>query len=140
MVSPVDGQIVWSDESEVVARINQEIRNEQSEVMGQLPNGSIIDGSSITEDESTITEAIPVENAMTPQELQRAKRRQQARHQIDSFEHWDNLQSNSKGTFHAKPLGSILGLVGLGIIETERSPVNPQMHPRIRQVPRHDPA
>ena len=140
MGEPVDGQIVWSDESEVVARINQEIRNEQSEVMGQLPNGSIIDGSLITEEESAITEAIPVENAITPQELQRAKRRQQARHQIDSFEHWDNLQNNSQGTFHAKPLGSILGLVGLGIIETERSPVNTQMHPRIRQVPRHDPA
>lgn len=137
---PVDGQVVWSDEADVVARINQEIRNEQSEVMGQLPSGTIMDQSLITEDESAITGAIPVENVMTPRELQRAKRRQQARHQIDSFEHWDNLQNSSKGTFHAKPLGSILGLVGLGIIETERSPANTTMHPRIRQVPRHDPA
>lgn len=137
---PVDGQVVWSDEADVVARINQEIRNEQSEAMGQLPSGTIMDQSLITEDESAITGAIPVENVMTPQELQRAKRRQQARHQIDSFEHWDNLQNSSKGTFHAKPLGSILGLVGLGIIETERSPANTTMHPRIRQVPRHDPA
>lgn len=137
---PGDGQIVWSDESEVVARINQEIRNEQSEVMGQLPSGTIMDQSLIIEDESATTGAIPVENVMTPQELQRAKRRQQARHQIDSFEHWDHLQNSSKGTFHAKPLGSILGLVGLGIIETERSPVNSQMHPRIHQVPQLNPA
>lgn len=137
---PVDGQIVWSDEAEVVARINQEIRNEQSEVMGQLPSGTNMEPSLITEDESAITGVTSVEDVMTPQELQRAKRRQLARHQIDSFEHWDNLQNSSKGTFHAKPLGSILGLVGLGIIETERSPANTTMHPRIRQVPRHDPA
>jgi uncharacterized protein YgiM (DUF1202 family) len=135
---PVDGQIVWSDESEVVARINQEIRNEQSEIMGQLPTGTNIDDALITEDESMVMGAMPVESVMTPQELQRAKRRQQARHQIDSFQHWDNLQNSSQGTFNAKPLGSILGLVGLGIIETERAPANTPVHPIARRVPMHD--
>ncbi len=44
---PVDGKVVWSDESEVVARINQEIRKEQSDMMGQLPQGADIDNEII---------------------------------------------------------------------------------------------
>ncbi|MFN7844563.1 MAG: hypothetical protein ACK5N9_22820 [Pirellula sp.] len=136
--APPDGQIVWSDESEVVARINQEIRNEQSEIMGQLPQGTNLENSMIVDDGQVVNGAIPVEIAMTPQELQRANRRQQAQHQIDSFQHWDKLQSSSQGTFTAKPLGSILGLVGLGVIEADRAPVNTQMRQSMRQFHQND--
>lgn len=135
---PADGQIVWSDESEVVARINQEIRNEQSEIMGQLPEGTNLENSVIVDESQAVSGAIPVESAMTPQELQRAKRRQHAQHQIDSFQHWDKLQNSSQGTFTAKPLGSILGLVGLGVIEADRAPVNTQMRQSMHQFHNND--
>ncbi|MCU0718853.1 MAG: hypothetical protein MUC83_04055, partial [Pirellula sp.] len=135
---PADGQIVWSDESEVVARINQEIRNEQSEIMGQLPEGTNLEDSVIAEDGQVVNGAIPVETVMTPQELQRAKRRKQAQHQVDSFQHWDKLQNTSQGTFTSKPFGSILGLVGLGVIEADRAPVNTQMRQSMRQFSRND--
>ena len=135
---PADGQIVWSDESEVVARINQEIRNEQSEIAGQLPEGTNLDNSVIMDDGHVVNGAIPVENAMTPQEFQRAKRRQQAQHQIHSFQHWDKLQNDSQGTFSAKPFGSILGLVGLGVIEADRAPVNTQMRQSMHQFHQTD--
>ncbi|MCU0711721.1 MAG: hypothetical protein MUC43_06650 [Pirellula sp.] len=131
----VDGQIVWSDESEVVARINQEIRKEQSEIVGQLPQGASVDHTDIVDNSLVVSGAIPVESAMTPQELNRAKRRQQAQHQTDSFQHWNKMQDGSQTTFTSKPIGSILGLVGLGVIEAERAPVTTQMSHSMQQFP-----
>lgn len=134
---PVDGKVVWSDESEVVARINQEIRKEQSDMMGQLPQGADIDNEIIIDGNQVVGEAIPVTEAMSPQELKRAKRRQQAQHQVDSFQHWEKMQSGTQGTFTSKPLGSILGLVGLGVIETERAPVHSRINHSMHQSNQH---
>lgn len=124
---PSDGKIVWSDESEVVARINQEIKREQSEFLGQVPKGVATEEAVFLGEEQFEDEAYLIEEAMTPEELRRAQRRQQAQHQIDSLQHWDSLQNDPRGPLKAKPLRSILGLVGFSVIEAERAPVNTEM-------------
>lgn len=125
--SPSDGKIVWSDEAEVVARINEEIKREQSELLGQVPKGDATDEAVYLGEEQFEDEAYLIDRAMTPEELRRLQRRQQAQHQIDSLQHWDNLQNDPRGPLKAKPLRSILGLVGFSVIEAERAPANTEM-------------
>lgn len=117
----VDGKMVWSDEASAVAEAERLIREEQEAAMQGAPEGSLMVGGE--------PDAMPlesVEQAMTPQELAKAKRHQAAQHQVDSLKHWDSLQATDP-KLRMKPLASVLGLVGFGIVEADRKPVQNQI-------------
>lgn len=126
-----DGEIVWSDEAEVLSDINRQIRIEQNNINQTLPPGAvqgIVSEGYVGElDEEFYGEVasdgypISVDEAMTPQDLKRAKRHQNAQHQVDSLRHWDSLEG-SDPKLKLKPLASVLGLIGFGVVETQRVP------------------
>lgn len=117
----VDGKMVWSDEANAIAEAERLIREEQEAAMQGAPTGSLlVDG----EPDPMPLES--VEQAMTPQELAKAKRIQAAQHQVDSLKHWDSLQATDP-KLRMKPLASVLGLVGFGIVEADRKPVRDQI-------------
>lgn len=122
-----DGKMVWSDEASAIAEAERLIREEQEAAMQGAPEGSVI-----FEEESDAMPLESVEQAMTPQEMARAKRHQAAQHQVDSLQHWDSLQATDP-KLRIKPLASVLGLVGFGIVEADRKPVRNQIASEQRQ-------
>ncbi len=135
-----EGEIVWSDEAEVLSRINQQIRAEQGELTRGLPGGGTtvmhsgeipvengFESDAYYEGEPHFEDATSVEVAMTPEELKRAKRHQSARHQVDSLMHWDALEATADPKLRVRPLASVLGVIGLGVIEADRKPINDQI-------------
>lgn len=122
----IDGKMVWSDEASAIAEAERLIREEQEAAMQGAPEGSLPEGSLIVGDEPESMPLESVEQAMTPQELAKAKRHQAAQHQVDSLKHWDSLQATDP-KLRMKPLASVLGLVGFGIVEADRKPVRSQI-------------
>jgi hypothetical protein len=129
-----DGEIVWSNESEVLSKVNREIAAEQSKIKGQMqaqgiPVSRIANGeesSLLVDDGQEVVMDEPMES-LTPEQMKRAKRRLAAQHQTDSFKHWEALQNSDNPKFRTRPLSSVLGLVGLGIVEADRVPTNTEM-------------
>lgn len=117
-----DGEMVWSNEADAIAEAERLIREEQSVAMQDAPEGSLI-----VPDEEGVVPLESVEASMTPQQLAKAKRQQAAQHQVDSLKHWDALQMTDP-KLRMKPLASVLGLVGFGIVEADRKPVRTNCH------------
>lgn len=118
-----DGEVVWSNEAEVLAEVNRQIRAEQSSMANEIPGG--MDIVEEGDDASTVIdgaiEPIPMP-VLSKSQMAKAKRRAAAAHQTDSFQHWDALKSSDNPKLKVGPVASILGLVGFSIVEAERKP------------------
>jgi SH3-like domain-containing protein len=119
------GKIVWSNEEEVLANVDAEIQREQASVQSQLAKDGIPVSSEdvgLPKNPSSGTKIRPIAaNA----KVSKAKG---AEHQIDSFKQWDAMQSSGKGAkMRVGPVNSLLGLVGISVVEAERAPVNAQI-------------
>lgn len=114
------GEIVWSNEAEVLEQVNRQIESEQSVVQNELRSQGIDLGSEDIEPSSIPAMVRP---EMTAAEKARAKRHKAAAHQIDSIQHWNSLQESNNPKLRVGPVSSLLGLVGLSIVEAERQPV-----------------
>jgi hypothetical protein len=114
-----DGEIVWSNEAEVLQQVNRQIESEQSVVKNELRSQGIEIGTEEVEYSSAPVVAQP---GMTAAEKARAKRHKAAAHQIDSSQHWNAIQESSNPKLRVGPVSSLLGLVGLSVVEAERQP------------------
>jgi uncharacterized protein YgiM (DUF1202 family) len=115
-----EGEIVWSNEAEVLQQVNRQIESEQSVVRNELRSQGIEIGSEVVDDSSM---PVSVQPEMTTAEKARAKRHKAAAHQVDSFQHWNAIKESNNPKLRVGPVSSLLGLVGLSVVEAERQPV-----------------
>jgi uncharacterized protein YgiM (DUF1202 family) len=119
-----EGEIVWSNEAEVLQQVNRQIESEQSVVKNELRSQGIEISTEEVEHSSVPVVAQP---GMTAAEKARAKRHKAAAHQIDSSQHWNAIKGSSNPKLRVGPVSSLLGLVGLSVVEAERQPVQKSM-------------
>lgn len=102
----VDGKIVWSDEAEQVARIEQEIQREQAELAGE--------------------ESAPVQTThVAPLTA----------HEQDQ-DYWNTLHGPQGQNLKVGPVGGILGWFGFSIVEEDPVHLHPATSSHHRGVPR----
>ncbi len=122
----MDGNVVWSDEQEVLAKVQQQIRSEQAEVQRDM----VADGIPVEINEGHDT--VDLDSHRTtkirpiPSRAQ-SKKAKNTLHQTDAMQQWDAMQSNGAKRPQVGPLGSVLGLIGIGVVEADRAPVSATM-------------
>lgn len=109
----ISGEIVWSNEREVLAQLEQQIRAEQAQA-SQEAHGE-------PESIDPITQSTPLRPIPAPANHPKAKA---MAHQTDSFQHWEALKNSDDPKLRVGPMRSILGLIGLSVVEAERAPPN----------------
>lgn len=123
-----DGKIVWSNEQEVLAQIQRQIRSEQAEAQGSI--GGEAEGELVAEEpmspspkpiqkpSNKIFSIRPIPMGNSP------KKAKAMEHQTDAMRQWDAMQAGGQTKHKVGPVGTVLGLIGIGVIEAERAPVN----------------
>lgn len=130
----VDGEIVWSDEQEVLAQVQKQIKKEQADVQRKMgPNGVPIEANhpetSNAKPKSSGTKQRPM-----PTNSNRNKQLASA-HQTDSMRQWDSMQTGQNSKLRVGPVSSILGLIGISVVEADRAPVNTQIARQAHSTP-----
>ncbi len=130
----VDGEIVWSDEQEVLAQVQQQIKKEQADVQRKMAtNGVPIEANqqetSKAKSKSSGTKLRPI-----PVNSNRNKQLASA-HQTDSMRQWDSMQTSQNSKLRVGPVSSVLGLIGISVVEADRAPVNSQIARQSHSTP-----
>ncbi|MEQ1825158.1 MAG: hypothetical protein ABL921_04405 [Pirellula sp.] len=130
-----EGKIVWSNEREVLAQVDRQIKSEQAEVKQRLAaDGVSLDGvtsnggaeESIAVDGFVDSQSVNGQRSthLRPIPMASTKKQKGAEHQTDSIRQWDAMQNSGNPKLRVGPLSNILGLVGISVVEAERAPPN----------------
>ena len=120
------GTIVWSNEREILANVEKQIRSEQAEVQQELATKGIpiqsMPNNAKGAKPSTGTKIRPIPN--------KAKSKQTLLN--PDQQHWDAMkaseaQTGNESKLRVGPLNSVLGLVGISVIEADRAPIQSQI-------------
>jgi uncharacterized protein YgiM (DUF1202 family) len=125
-VSDDPGTIVWSNEQEVLAEVESQIRNEQVESqqgMGDESSTSMPMTSPSSGTKRTRIRPIPAKGKTKKQTYDPA---------ADSLHHWDAVRSSEQKSgkqqnLRVGPMNSVLGLIGFSVVEADRVPVHSQI-------------
>jgi len=129
----VEGKIVWSDEQEVLAQVQQQIKKEQADVQRKM----VADGVPIEathQETSNAKSKSSGKNRPLPANSTRNKQLATA-HQTDSMRQWDSMQTNHNPKLRVGPVGSLLGLIGISVVEADRAPVKTQIAQQVHSIP-----
>jgi SH3-like domain-containing protein len=88
--------VVWSDESEQIARIEREIRDEQNRIASETK----MPGATSGKERNPSTSAMP------------------SAHDSDQ-KHWDAMRGAQNGPPKAEPMNGVLGWFGFSVVETD---------------------
>lgn len=104
-----DGQVVWSDESEVIARIEQEIQREQAELSSDAPAQA----------------GLPI-----PAKSKKSKAARVSAMEQDA-QYWNALQGSGGQPMKVGPVNGVLGWLGFSVVEDGMTamPPSPQGKP-----------
>jgi uncharacterized protein YgiM (DUF1202 family) len=130
----VEGKIVWSDEQEVLAQVQQQIKKEQADVQRKM----VADGVPIeaTHQETSNAKSKSPGTKMRPSPANSTRNKQLATaHQTDSMRQWDSMQTNQNPKLRVGPVGSVLGLIGISVVEADRAPVNTHIAQQFHSTP-----
>lgn len=130
----VEGKIVWSDEQEVLAQVQQQIKKEQADVQRKM----VADGVPIeaTHQETSNAKSKSSGTKIRPKPANSIRNKQLATaHQTDSMRQWDSMQTNHNPKLRVGPVGSVLGLIGISVVEADRAPVNTQIAQQFHSTP-----
>ena len=115
-----DGKIVWSDEKEVLAQVDRQIQSEQAELDRKVGADGAPIKTSVLQDNRPASKTKPRPGASRP-----SMNQQKAfEHQTDSMRQWDAMQNSESPKMRVGPVSSILGLIGVSVVEADRAPVN----------------
>lgn len=137
-------KIVWSDENEQIAKIEAQIRREQNEIKSQMAeqgvhvaidSPEILDAepeSLLSSEEGIVSEStstrksrsikpIPRNAASRGKSVKRAT--PNGAHPTDA-QHWNAMQTSNDPKLKVGPMSSILGMIGLSVVEADRIPQN----------------
>ena len=148
---PTEGKIVWSDEKQAISQAERQIQSEQSAIQRKMAADGVhvsIDapqvdvGASDTDTLFTYPASVAISNtSVRSSSLEEASRNRpiarkrnaaqhtiaspsSTEHQIDSQRQWDAMQTHDNAKLRITPLKSVLGLIGLNVIEADSLPVN----------------
>ena len=120
------GTIVWSNEQEVLAQVESQIRNEQVESqqgMGDESSVSMPMAAQSSGMKRTKIRPIPAKGKTKKLPYDPA---------ADSLHHWEAVRSSEQKSgkqqnLRVGPMNSVLGLIGFSVVEAERAPVHSQI-------------
>jgi len=120
------GTIVWSNEQEVLAQVESQIRNEQVESQQGMGDESSTGMPMATQSsgmKQTKMRPIPAKGKTKKLPYDPA---------ADSLHHWDAVRSSEQKSgkqqnLRVGPMNSVLGLIGFSVMEADRVPVHSQI-------------
>ncbi len=101
-----DGQVVWSDKAEQIARIEQEIEREQAELSADGP----------------VTEGLPIPTMSKKVKTPRVNAMEQ------DAQYWNALQGGGGQPMKVGPVSGVLGWLGFSIVEDGMTAMPPSPH------------
>lgn len=134
-------KIVWSDENEQIAKIEAQIRSEQNEIKNQMAeqgvhvavdSPEILDSepeSLLTSDSGVVSGSSSTRKARTIKPIPRSSSakgktyKKSTAHATDA-QHWQAMQSSNDPKLKVGPMSSVLGMIGLSVVEADRIPQN----------------